>query len=130
MKRLIETVGGLAVYPAVVAHELTHLVVAGKRFRADVVQLRYPDPHVAGSWDGDTPVWRYVVANLAPTLVGVVCIAVIGLLVIGGVIPVPESLFGRLATGVFAVNMAIYTWPSKDDRTLPVAIRSRPSQSH
>jgi hypothetical protein len=96
--------GALVMLPAVLAHELTHAGVAAPW--AEVRLDRLVPPRLELEYSAGTPVLVVVVANLAPTLIGLLALPVALDLVLGTSIPV--LTYGL---GVWA----LYTLPSADD---------------
>ncbi|ELY27917.1 hypothetical protein C499_08737, partial [Halogeometricum borinquense DSM 11551] len=70
---LVDLLGALVMFPAVLAHELTHAAVAWPWIEAtrplDLVDRLVP-PRLELNYPAGTPVVVVVVANLAPTMVG------------------------------------------------------------
>ncbi|RYJ15028.1 hypothetical protein ELS19_14425 [Halogeometricum borinquense] len=106
---LVDLLGALVMFPAVLAHELTHAAVAWPWIEAtrplDLVDRLVP-PRLELNYPAGTPVVVVVVANLAPTMVGV--------LLTPFVVPWAFGLEVPLMTYVFGA-WALYTWPSGDD---------------
>ncbi|ADQ68439.1 hypothetical protein [Halogeometricum borinquense] len=106
---LVDLLGALVMFPAVLAHELTHAAVAWPWIEAtrplDLVDRLVP-PRLELNYPAGTPVVVVVVANLAPTMVGA--------LLTPFVVPWAFGLEVPLMTYVFGA-WALYTWPSADD---------------
>lgn len=99
----------LVMVPAILAHELTHAIVAWRWLvdrRPSTLVDRLLPPRLALTYGKGTPVLVVLLANLAPTIVG---IAVVPLLL-------PHA-YG-LEFPLFAYGFGswfLYTLPSKDD---------------
>lgn len=119
IRRLVESLGACAVYPAVLAHEGTHVVCSRPWFEIDELRLGFPRPAVIGRWDADTPRWGILLGKLGPTLVGLL----VGLCALVGwsygLVGAPNGTGETLVLGLVAINWGIYAWPSADDRRLP-----------
>lgn len=105
----VDLLGALVMFPAVLAHELTHAAVAWPWIRAsrpsDLVDRLVP-PRLELDYPAGTPVIVVVVANLAPTVVGAVLAPFVIPWSLGLEVPLMAYVFGA---------WALYTWPSGDD---------------
>lgn len=119
MRQAIETIGALSCWPAVLAHEGTHVALSWPYFEVEAIHLLDPAPAVVGVWRPHTPLYRFLIGRFAPTIVGVL----IGMAVLAGFVlgalTAPDGSFETFLVGLLGVNWGIYTWPSKDDRTFP-----------
>lgn len=102
-------------WPATLAHELTHMLVAlpWAVESAIIVDERGPAHYVR--WDDDTPAWAVWLASLAPTLLGS-AVGLIGLLRL--LTAPPATLNTWLLAGAIAGYWTIYVAPSHDDRDI------------
>lgn len=98
--------------PGIVAHEFTHALVA-RQAGASGVSMDWEVPKVRMFWDGVRPV-RVVVAQLAPTLVGLALGGpALAALIMAGVF----EQFGLLATLWLIGNWMVYALPTVGDVT-------------
>lgn len=113
---LVDLLGALIMFPAVLAHELTHAAVAWPWIQAsrpsDLVDRLVP-PRLELDYPAGTPVLAVVVANLAPTVVGAALVPFVLPWALGLPVPLLAYVFGA---------WALYTWPSADDLAVLTAL--------
>ncbi|WP_363464083.1 hypothetical protein [Halogeometricum borinquense] len=113
---LSDLLGALVMFPAVLAHELTHAAVAWPWIEAtrpsDLVDRLVP-PRLELNYPAGTPVVVAVVANLAPTIVGALLAPFVIPWTFGLEVPLMAYVFGA---------WALYTWPSADDLAVLTAL--------
>ncbi|MBP1987248.1 hypothetical protein [Halolamina salifodinae] len=106
---IVDLLGAVIMFPAVLAHELTHALVAWHWIDAstpsDIVD-RFVPPRLELRYPAGTPVVVVVVANLAPTLVGAALAPFLLPWVFSFEVPLLAYVFG---------SWALYTFPSADD---------------
>lgn len=113
---LVDLVAALVMLPAVLAHEATHAAVAWRWVSTEQPRElvdRLVPPRLELSYPAGTPVMVVVLANLAPTIVG---------------IAVAPFLFRwaveiELVLSVYAIgSWYVYTVPSKDDLAVMLSV--------
>lgn len=104
-------------WPALVAHELTHAAAAAPYADARI-RLFTTHPHVELHWQRGTPRLAVRVAHLAPTIVGLLCTAVLAVVAAPAfAVALPSNPFNAAALGLLlAYNWWLYCWPSASDR--------------
>jgi len=106
---LLDLFGAIVMFPAVLAHELTHAAVAWPWIQArsvDDVVHRYIPPRLELEYPAGTPVLAVVAANLAPTLLG----ASFGPLLVPWAVGLPAPIMAYVLGA-----WMLYTIPSPDD---------------
>ena len=114
-------VGVAMLWPAIVAHELTHYAYARMAGADARIVWRYPQPYTEAEWPGGMSALTIRSVKLAPTLIGLMF--AIGVVIEMGV---PTSI--DPATILMAGWWVAYTYPSKGDRSPPYSNVSRVNQ--
>lgn len=104
-------------WPALLAHELTHAVVA-QPFAETSIRWRTTTPHVELDWQAGTPRLAVWCAHLAPTILGGLT-AALTLFVVAEVVSMgmPSNPFHTAAVALLVgYNWLLYAFPSREDR--------------
>jgi len=115
-------------FPGVIAHELSHLLVA----EALDLKARFEPPaSVAINLDDDHRPAELVAVGLAPLglsmFVGVVALAAYGAVKLG--VPVPSASPPRILWGWLAVNLALAVLPSRADLQTTLEVQNSMTNS-
>jgi hypothetical protein len=114
---MLKTLFGVATFPAVLAHELTHYVVGAPVAARQTVGVRVRDGRAAVrvDWRPDAPQWAIAAAALAPAIAG--CVALVAALTAWTLAgsPTPASVSEWATLALVAGWWAVYATPSAGD---------------